>query len=142
MMNPRFLPQRGRHLSVFLRYKFQPIQIPALSRDQSYAFSQLLICVDTSAIGICQPGGIRRVLKDDSQNSRIHHFRHAPGQSAGRISRQDFPRWLRVISQLIVVSSVLRKQYKWHYMFVVGADFYFEHAGYLHTDGMTWLGAL
>src|SRR5277367_1273162 len=89
MMNPRFLPESGRHLSVLFRYESQPIQAPKLSRAQGCDFSQLLICVDTPAVGICQPSGIRRVLKEGSQNSRIHHFRHAPGESRGRISRQE-----------------------------------------------------
>jgi hypothetical protein len=66
MMNPRFLPYGGRRLSVFFRYKFEPIQVPKLSRAQGCEFFQLLICIDTPAIGIRQPGGIRGVLKESS----------------------------------------------------------------------------
>src|SRR5579859_4711209 len=110
MMNPRLLPQSERHMSVFSRYKFQPIQVPKLSRAQGLDFSQRLICVDTPAVGIRQPSGIRRVLKEGSQHSCIHHF----PPRVGLIHRKNLTaRVAKVVClsifRFVVVLSVLRE---------------------------------
>jgi hypothetical protein len=46
------------------------------------------------------------------------------------------------IFRFIVVLSVLRKEYKGHYMFMVAGGFYFEHADNPHKDVMARFGAL